>query len=269
MLSLPSSLAYAILKSPHCLARGAKGSLGKGGLGLPSTPCTSLRSGARSSFPHAARESSGRPGSASSGVARGEWLPAGRASAPSPAGAAAWHPAAVPGRALAAGLLPAGGVPAGRARGPASPGAPHPPAPRIHWHPASPGTPRSPAPHILRDPAYPRRLPSAFKPPREAARGRGWGDTFPPAPRICQAPRGLVPRCLPATRKCFFHSVMLPPRSPSVRREASVPSRGRAEPAGPFPASLRARGKRRDRQRLLQLRCTHKTFMERRLIFPV
>lgn len=30
LLSLPSSLAYAILKSPHCLARGTKGTLVQG-----------------------------------------------------------------------------------------------------------------------------------------------------------------------------------------------------------------------------------------------
>lgn len=107
-------------------------------------------------------------------------------------------------------------------------------------------------------PRVPRRLPLAFKPPRAAARGRGRGGPPPPAPRICQAPRGLVPQCLPATRERFFHSVTFPRRSPSLRREASVPSRGRAEPAGPSPASLRARWKRRGRQRLPQLCDTRK-----------
>lgn len=130
----------------------------------------------------------------------------------------------MPGRALAAA---AGPLPcrAGWRRG--GRGAPHPPELRI-----------------------PRRLPLAFKPPRGAARSRGWGGPFPPpAPRICQAPRGLVPQPLPAPRKCFFRGVTFPRRGPSLRREASVPSRGRAEPAGPSPTSLRARWKRRGRQR--------------------
>lgn len=124
-------------------------------------------------------------------------MAAGRASAPFPAGAADWHLAAVPSRAPVVGPLPAG-------RGDGGAGA----APRIPW-----------------------RLPLAFKPPREEPRGRGRGGPFPPAPRICQAPRGLVPQCLPATRKCFFHSVTFPRRSPSLRREASAPSRGGAEPS--------------------------------------
>lgn len=154
LLSLPSSLAYAILKSPHCLARGTKGTLVQGepeaapfSLPIPEehhsllSPARRLEKQPSAGFRF---QQVGRVRAA-----------ADRASSPPGTRAAAGHRAAVSERALAAAMGP---LPA--------------------W----------------RDDAQPLLL--AFKTPRE--------HFFPLAPRICQAPRGLVPQCLPATGKSFF-----------------------------------------------------------------
>lgn len=163
LLSLPSSLVYAVLKSPHCLARRTKGTLVQGepeaaqfSLPIPEEHHSLLSPARRLKQHPSASFLFQRVGRVRAAADRASSPPGTRAAAGQPA-AVVWEGTGGGDEAAACGE---GWCRAGAA------------------------------------PQIPRPLPSAFKTPRERF--------FPVAPRICQAPRGLVSQCLPATGKSFF-----------------------------------------------------------------
>lgn len=199
-LSLPSSFAYAILKSPRCLARGTKGTLVEGepeaarfSLPIPEEHHSLLSPARRLEQQPPAALRSQQLGRVRAAAARASAGPGPRGAAGRAAGA---------GRALPAVMGP---LPAGRVVW-ASRGSPHFPGP-FPRPPKPPGSASSPSAHgcvnppvvlsrSVRPPRGKAFFPQRGIPPEEAAGGQcpfpGGPPSLPPHPGEHQGSQGML-----------------------------------------------------------------------------